>query len=109
MRFAAACRTRPSLSRAQSSTGATAARSLGDGRHALARGGRLVDPLAQVVARLEVRHVLAGEGDRFAGLGVASLARRPEVQAEAAKTADLDPLPLRQRVAHDLEDLLDRQ
>jgi hypothetical protein len=40
---------------------------------------------------------------------VASLARRPEVQAEAAEAADFDALSLGERVAHDFEDLLDRQ
>ena len=54
----------------------------------------LFDPLAQVLARLEVRHMLARQGNGLAGLGIAPLARRPEVQREAAKAADLDALPL---------------
>ena len=68
-----------------------------------------VDPLAQVLARLEMRNVLAGERDRFAGLRVAALARRAEMQREAAEAADLDALATRERVAHDLEHLLHRQ
>jgi hypothetical protein len=68
-----------------------------------------IDALTQVLAGLEVRHVLAGERHGFAGLGVAALARRAEMQREAAETADLDALAAGQRVAHDLEHLLDRQ
>src|ERR1043165_6660429 len=56
-----------------------------------------------------MRHVLAGQRDGLAGLRVTALARRTEVQREAAEAADLDATALRQRVAHDLEDLLDRQ
>src|SRR5690606_28409794 len=68
-----------------------------------------VDPLAQVLARLEVRHVLAGQRHGLAGLGIAPLPGRAEVQREAAETPDLDALALRQRIAHDLQDLLQRQ
>src|ERR1700728_1259668 len=71
--------------------------------------GAVVDPLAQVLAGLGVRHVLTGERDRLAGLGIASLARRTEVQRETTEAADLDALALRERIAHDLEDLLQRQ
>ena len=70
---------------------------------------RFVDALAQVLAGLEVRDVLAGKRDGFAGLRIAALARRAEMQAEAAEAADLDALTLGQRVAHDFEDLLDRE
>ena len=55
--------------------------------------GFTVDALAQVLAGLEVRHVLAGQRDGLAGLGIAALARRAEMQAEAAEAADLDALP----------------
>src|SRR5437588_8242783 len=71
--------------------------------------GPIVHALAQILPGLEVRHVLAGECHRLAGLGVAPLTRRPEVQREAAETANLDALALRERVAHDLENLLQRQ
>ena len=40
----------------------------------------IVDALAQILAGLEVRHVLARERDRLTRLGIASLTRRPEVQ-----------------------------
>src|SRR5690349_10766424 len=69
----------------------------------------VVDPLAQVLARLEVRNVLAGERNGLAGLRIATLAGRPEVQREAAEAANLDALAGRQRVAHDLQELLDGQ
>src|SRR5689334_18145557 len=71
--------------------------------------GSVVHALAQILAGLEVRHVLAGERHGLPGLGVAPLARWPEVQREAAEAADLDALALRQRIAHDLENLLQRQ
>ena len=68
-----------------------------------------IDPLAQILARLEMRNVLAGERDRLAGLRIAALARRTEMQREAAEAADLDALAAGERVAHDLEHLLDRE
>src|SRR5688500_12208484 len=71
--------------------------------------GAVVDALAQILAGLEVRHVLARQRDGLAGLRVAALARRAEVQREAAEAADLDAAALGERIAHDLEDLLDRQ
>src|SRR5262249_37362852 len=69
----------------------------------------VIYPFAQILARLEVRHVLAGQRDGFACLRVAALARRTEVQREAAEAADLDASALGERVAHDLEDLFDGQ
>src|SRR5579875_302764 len=69
----------------------------------------VVHALAQVLAGLEVRHVLSGERHGLARLRVPPLAGRPEVQREAAESADLDALPLRERIAHDLEDLLERE
>src|ERR1700722_13619084 len=56
-----------------------------------------------------MRHVFAGERYRLAGLRIASLARRPKMQRETAKAADLDPLALGQCVAHDLAHLLQGQ
>src|SRR6267378_3623060 len=63
--------------------------------------GAVVYPLAQILAGL------ARERDRLAGLGVAPLAGRTEMQRETAEAADLDALPLRERIAHDLQDLLE--
>ena len=56
-----------------------------------------------------MRHVLAGERDGLAGLGIAALPRRAEMEAEAAETTNFDSLPLGERVAHDLEHLLERK
>src|SRR5258708_11931218 len=56
-----------------------------------------VDPLAQILAGLEVGNVFTGQGDRLAGLGIASLPRGPEMQRKAAEPADLDALPLGER------------
>src|ERR1700736_2226265 len=69
----------------------------------------LVHALAQVLAGLEVRDVLARERHRLAGLGVASLARRAGMEGEAAEAADLDALSLGERIAHDLQNLLQRE
>src|SRR5262245_8831495 len=69
----------------------------------------VVDALAQILARLEMRHVLARQRDGLAGLRVAALAWRAEMEREAAEAADLDAAALGERVAHDLEDLLDGQ
>src|SRR4051812_4444104 len=69
----------------------------------------VVDSLAQVLAGLEVRNVLAGERHGFAGLGIAALPRRPEVQRERAEATYLDAISRRQGITHDLEDLLERE
>src|SRR6187551_2109773 len=69
----------------------------------------VIDPLAQILARLEVRNVLAGQRHRFAGLGIAALPWRPEVQREGAEAPYLDAISSRQGIAHDLEDLLERE
>src|SRR2546430_16397846 len=58
--------------------------------------GAVVHPLAQVLAGLEVRDVLARERDRLAGLGVAPLARRGGGPRENAEAADFDALSLRE-------------
>src|SRR5690606_16199985 len=55
------------------------------------------DPLAQLLAGLEVGNVLAGQRNGFARLGIASGARRPEMQREAAEAADLDPFAVGER------------
>src|SRR4051812_47059157 len=69
----------------------------------------VVDSLAQILAGLEVRNVLAGERHRFPGLRIAALPRRPEVQRERAEAPYLDAISRRQGIAHDLEDLLERE
>src|SRR6188472_2171260 len=69
----------------------------------------LVDSLAQILAGFEVRHVLASERHRLAGLRIAAHSGRPVVQGEAAKPADFDALAARERFAHELQDVLDRQ
>jgi hypothetical protein len=61
------------------------------------------------LSRLEMRDVLAGKRDGLAGLRVAPLARRAEMERKAAEAADLDALAASERVAHDLEHLLHRQ
>src|SRR5688500_15158615 len=69
----------------------------------------VVDALSQVFTRLEVRDVLAGQRHRFTGLGIAALPRRPEVQRERAEATYLDAISRRQGIAHDLEDLFERE
>ena len=56
-----------------------------------------------------MRNVLARERDRLTGLGITALPRRPEVQRERAEAANLDAVSRRQSIAHDLEDLLERE
>ena len=67
----------------------------------------LVDPLAQIFARFEMRDVFAGKRHGFTGLRVAALSRRTEMQREAAEATDFDALTGGQCVAHDLEHLLE--
>src|SRR5258708_15404404 len=92
-------------------TGNTAVLISGFMKDSIANGpvGTLVHALTQILAGLEVRHVLAVQRHGFARLGIAPLPRRPEVQRKAAEAADLDPIALRQRVAHDLQHLLERE
>src|SRR5262245_4405227 len=70
---------------------------------------RLVHAFAKVLARFEVRHVLASQRDCFTGLRIAPHPRRTIVQREAAEPANLDSLAASQRFAHELENMLDRQ
>src|SRR5688572_13704315 len=69
----------------------------------------IVDAFAQILAGLEMRNVLAGKRHGLAGLGIAALPRRPEVQRERAEAAYLDAISRRQGIAHDLEDLFERE
>src|SRR6187401_2510228 len=71
--------------------------------------GSVVHALAQVFAGLEVRNVFAGQRYRLAGLGIAALPRRTEVQRERAEATYFDAISRRQGIAHDLEDLLERE
>src|SRR6185436_18802510 len=67
-----------------------------------------VDALAQLLAGLEVRHVLFRDVHFLAGLRIAADARRPVIQAEAAEPADLDAMAVEQRVRHRIQDHLHR-
>ncbi len=68
-----------------------------------------IDALAQILAGFEMRNVLAGQGHGLAGLGITSDPGRPEVQRKTAEAPDLDALPLRQRIAHQVQQVLDRK
>src|SRR5690606_30227636 len=70
---------------------------------------RRVHPLPQILARLEMRHVLARKRNRIAGLRISPHSRRTIVQREAAEAPYLDTFAARQRLAHQLEDVLDRE
>src|SRR5262245_58151031 len=63
-----------------------------------------IDPLAQLLARLEVRHPFFRDHHFVAGLRIASNAWRPRIQGKAAKTTDLDALAVGQGVGHRIED-----
>src|SRR5215469_12277812 len=69
----------------------------------------VVHAIAQVFARLEVRHVLARQRHGVTGFGVAPHAWRTEMQREAAEAADLDAPPGGECAAHALENHLHGQ
>ena len=69
----------------------------------------LIDTLAKLLARLEVRDVLRWEGYRCAGLRVSSDPSGSEVERKAAKAPNLDSVAARETLRHVLEDRLDRQ
>src|SRR5688572_6342980 len=74
------------------------------------RLGRLrlaVDEILQLLARLEVRHLLRRHIDLVAGLRVAALPRLALPQAETAEPSQLDLLAAVQRVDDALEDGID--
>src|SRR5690606_27165608 len=56
------------------------------------QGHDVADTLAQLLAGLEMRHVLARQGHGGPRLRVAAGTRRPVMEREAAETADLDAL-----------------
>src|SRR4051812_27849912 len=60
----------------------------------------IVHPLAQLLACLEVRHVLARDLHLLSGLRIAAGSGRTVVQAEAAEAADLDAVAGRERLRH---------
>src|SRR5208282_387559 len=67
----------------------------------------VVDALAQVFARLEMRHVLTRQRYGLAGLRIAALPRRTEMQGKTPESPNLYALPGRERIAHDFQQLLD--
>src|SRR4051812_30352729 len=74
------------------------------------RGGQFgfpVDELFQLLARLEVRNLLRRDVDFVAGSRIATLARLPLAQPEAAESAQLDFLAAVQRVDDAFEDGVD--
>src|SRR5687767_4071546 len=74
------------------------------------RRGRLgrVDALAQLLAGLEMRHVLLRHLHLLARFRVAPGARRAVVEAEAAEAGDLDAMAAEQAGGHRVEDHLHR-
>lgn len=68
-----------------------------------------IDPLTQILAGFEVRHMLARQRNGCAGFGIASHPRRAVVQRKAAKPTNLYPVATRKPAAHDLKDVLDGQ
>lgn len=68
-----------------------------------------VDPLAKIFARLEMRYVLSGQCYGFAGLRVAAYTGRPEMQRKAAKPTNLNALASRERIAHQIQQVLNCQ
>src|SRR6266496_943832 len=67
----------------------------------------LIDPLAQFLARLEMRHELLRHVHPLPRFRIAADARRPVVQPETPEAADLDALPLHQALRHRVQDHLD--
>src|SRR5690606_16857551 len=68
-----------------------------------------VDAVTQLLARLEVRHVLAAEHHWLTGLGVAAGTRRAVVKGKTSKAPDLDATAFGKHVGHVGHDGLDRQ
>ncbi|MNG36695.1 hypothetical protein D3C84_1238130 [compost metagenome] len=68
-----------------------------------------IDAVAQLFTRLEMRHELAIETDRLAGLGIASYPRCTVVQGKTAKATDLDAISSRQALGHLFKHGLDGQ
>src|SRR5260370_1025507 len=66
----------------------------------------VIDALAQILARLEMRDMLAGQSHGFSGLRIPALPRRAKMQRKTSKPANFDALARRQRIAHDFQQLL---
>ena len=81
----------------------TAARSVLDGQVPTR-----VDALAQILAGLEVRNVLAGQRNGFSGLWISADSRWPEVQGKTAKPPDFNALAPRKGITHQVQQMLDR-
>lgn len=62
--------------------------------------GYIVDPIAQFLAGLEMRHVLARKRDKFAGFWISPDTRRSEMKRKTAKSPYFDALPRCQRLTH---------
>jgi hypothetical protein len=65
--------------------------------------------IAQVFARLEMRHVLAGQSDRFASLWISSDTGWTVMEGETPKATYFDALTLGQRIAHQVKQMLHGQ
>src|SRR3546814_12694891 len=65
-----------------------------------------LDALAQLLAGLEMRDVLARQRNRVAGLGIAAGTGRPVMLGNTADTADLDAIAVGQRPAHHFQQRL---
>ena len=68
-----------------------------------------VNSLAQVFAGLEVRDVLSGQRNGFAGFRIAPDSGRSEMQRKAAESAYFNPLAFGQGIAHEVKQVFDRQ
>lgn len=69
----------------------------------------VVGSIAQLLARLEMRNVLARQIDFLAGFRVASRPRGAVMQAETAKTANFNALTVGERAAHHFNQTFYRQ
>src|SRR5690606_36512985 len=70
---------------------------------------RLVDPITQLLARLEVRYILAFKGNRLPRLGVTADPGSAVMKGETAEPADFYTLSGRQRRRHVFQHGLDCQ
>ena len=70
-------------------------------------GAGLIGKVAEFASDLEVDCLLRLDGHFVAGLGVAADVGTVLVEGEGAEASDLDPVPLRERIAHGGEDALD--
>jgi len=78
-------------------------------RHIRLLSDRLIDALAQILARFEMRHVLAWKRYRITGLGIAPDPRRSEMEGETAESANFDSVAGSKGRTHLLNDGPDRK